>query len=754
MFKISQLPRRVGLGLLLSWACFSTIPTTAAERKKGNRDFQIVRERLVELAMGERVADSGTVLQLRRQLLPDGRWPGIDYRRLTTETREPGWHWKAAEHLRRLQVLAAACRRNAKEGHRDTVLQDASLRALEAWLRLDPSDGHPNNLVTRIQAPRMIGDVVLLLEPFLSKEQRRQSLSHIRRSWEGPGKWTGQNLLWRARAAMVGAVLTQDQVWMQDITDRVAQEVIAVVDPGQEGLQADSSFHQHGSQLYNGGYGLAYLRESSSWAELLRGTRWELSKSKVDLLAGALLDGSRWMVRGRVFDYGAMGRFITRPDAHHQARKLVSVCRTMRRLDPIRANAYDALTAYVTGRRPHLLEGNRHFWRSDFMVHRRTGFYVSVKMCSKRTVGTERCTGEGLRSYHTADGVTYILRHGGEYGDNERSVFPVWNWRRLPGTTCEQSTEPLATELEPEKHRFRKYKGATTFVGGVSDGQYGVAALDFVKYVDPFNERNAQDSSTKTVSARKAYFFFDQEFVCLGSAIEGFRGFPINTTVNQCLLRTTTRYQTRDGTCGTIGRGEDQVIQRPQWILHDAVGYVFPRSDTVHVSTSQRRGALRDVTREFFGHRNRGVWNDHVFCLYFNHGVRPKDGRYEYVVVPGVNEGSLRRYVANSPIVVLENSPHLQAVHHRNLHATGAAFYRRGEVVTPTGDRLAVNQPCAVLVVEGERESHISVASPAGEPRNVIVTWNGHQFPFRLLGGRDAGKSVTRLVAAVPESGK
>ena len=52
-------------------------------------------------------------------------------------------------------------------------------------------------------------------------------------------------------------------------------------------------------------------------------------------------------------------------------------------------------------------EGNIHFWRSDMTIHRRTGFYSSVRMASNRVVGAESwfffddaiiCLGAGIKN--------------------------------------------------------------------------------------------------------------------------------------------------------------------------------------------------------------------------------------------------------------------------------------------------------------------------------------------------------------------
>jgi hypothetical protein len=83
--------------------------------------------------------------------------------------------------------------------------------------------------------------------------------------------------------------------------------------------------------------------------------------------------------------------------------------------------------------------GHRHFWKSDYSVLRRaasvtqplsSSFMVSVRMVSSRTLNTECGNEEGKQGENLADGVTTVYVTGREF----ENIFPVWNWRLIPGT--------------------------------------------------------------------------------------------------------------------------------------------------------------------------------------------------------------------------------------------------------------------------------------------------------------------------------
>jgi chondroitin AC lyase len=120
---------------------------------------------------------------------------------------------------------------------------------------------------------------------------------------------------------------------------------------------------------------------------------------------------------------------------------------------------------------------------------------------------------EGLLNHHRGDGTNHISRTGDEYYD----MAPVFDFQKIPGTTVMQKPSL------PPPEEIQKL-GLTEFVGAVTDGEYGAVGFDFKSPHDP-------------LCARKSWFFFDQEYVCLGSGISTRQDLPVVTTLNQCLLR-------------------------------------------------------------------------------------------------------------------------------------------------------------------------------------------------------------------------
>ena len=133
---------------------------------------------------------------------------------------------------------------------------------------------------------------------------------------------------------------------------------------------------------------------------------------------------------------------------------------------------------------------------------------------------------------------------------------PVFDYQKVPATTVMQKPE-MPSEREIQK------LGQTDFAGAVTDGRYGAAAFDFKSPHDP-------------LCARKSWFFFDKEYVCLGSAISCDKELPVATTLNQCLLRDDVTIFSKNSK-SIIERGEAE-FEYVDWIFQDGRQATYSRS--------------------------------------------------------------------------------------------------------------------------------------------------------------------------------
>jgi chondroitin AC lyase len=283
------------------------------------------------------------------------------------------------------------------------------------------------------------------------------------------------------------------------------------------------------------------------------------------------------------------------------------------------------------------------------------------------------------------------------------------------------------------------YTGATTFVGGVSDGTLGAAGFDYA--------RNG-------VTGRKAWFFFDKEIVGLGAGISAAAGKPVYTSVNQCLAKGAVLVRTGAG-AAVQDFGIHRITQA-SWVWHDSVGYFFPDGgDSVFAGNSAQTGSWLSINTTGAA----AIITDTVFSLWLDHGTAPANATYAYGVIPGIGEDSLDAYGKSGACTVVSNTAALQAVRDNALGACGIIFYVPGTVALSDTLAVGVDRACAALVRESADSMEIAVSNPAGVACTVQVTatirlwgngavWNAQTAtttaPFILPGGLDAGGSVVQ----------
>ena len=726
----------LAFSLLVAVTVPSALPSLslAAETSSLHDEVRTVEKRIVALLLPRTGPARNSMLadaeKFASTVLADGSWPDIDYE---SKARSA---WVTAGHFQRVFALAAAYRTPGHEGFGAEGLGAEGLggmvhNALNFWLERDFQN--PNWWWNEIGIPRAAGQVLLLLGEVATPAQIQKGIEILERSrWR---KWTGQNLVWGVNNQILRGCLEKNPDVIGEAFQRMYEE-IRFAKVGQEGIQRDFSFHQHGPLLYSGGYGHPFTCDCSRLIAVAAGTAFQVPDEAMRALEGHVLDGVQWMVRGRVYDYSVVGREVTRRGKSAISKNpgswgydLVTAVEHLAKIAGPRQKEFSNFLARLrreSGAPP--LMGNRLFWRSDYMSHHRAGYATSVRMFSERTINAEFVNSEGGPTHHLADGLTYIYRTGEEYYD----IFPVWDWKRLPGVTCEAGLEPLTGNTV-------RAKGKTDFVGGVSDGLYGLAAMDLAR---------------RDLTAKKSWFYFDDCFVCLGAGITCGTDAPVITSLNQCHL--IGEVHTSAGG-GPVPVGEHE-LEGISWVYHDGVGYVFPDAARVHLKNEVQTGSW-----SLIGTGSSDEVRASVFSLWLDHGARPAAGRYEYVVVPDCSVDEIALRAQRPGLRILANSPQRQTVYNNDLDLLQVAFWEPGEALLDDSRnplRVEVDQPCLLMLRRSRDEVRLSISNPRNRPLTVMVKVNqrlrgpgceptdgaGTQIVFDLPGGDEAGRSVTRTL--------
>lgn len=658
--------------------CLALLLVTQGVSPASSADMALVKSRIIDAQTAASVSTSG-IASLRSSLAADGTWPDVDY------TSTAATNWSPGTHLTRLRTLARAHAKPQTSLTGDAALLADMHLALDAWISRDPTS--TNWYQNQISAPQLLGETMLLLEATLDVPRMTAGLDRISRAYvpraTNSGTNTGANRIDRAYASLMRGLLAEDLALVTESFLAIGDTILVTT---AEGVQPDQAYHQHGAQLHIQGYGFVFLSGTLRYADWARGTVFAFDPLQIRVLTDFMLDGVRWFIRGDTLDFTAAGRGLTRAGQATTAAGYRNFLTTALAIGSgYRAAELQTFSqrlvadvAAGTASPGTALSGHRHFWRSDSTTHHRPGFSTFLKFSSTRTLQPESGNGEGLKNLHLADGVTLIQRHGNEYDD----IMPVWDWRALPGTTTEQGNY----SLKPAKDWG--VAGTSTHAGGVTDGRDGSVAFRYERL---------------GVSALKSWFFLGDRMVALGTAIQApAAGFPVLSTVNQCLLKGPVTRATLGGEAVSHGTGALNISQL-RWVHHDGIGYYFPASPASAIVTSETRGGS---WQQINTTQSSAPVSRDVFSLQIDHGSAVTNGSYTYVAAPVASAAEM----PDAPVFtinIVRNDSTAQAVADESAGVTGANFWQPG-----TAAGISASAASCVLLREDAEFLELSLSDP------------------------------------------
>lgn len=239
---------------------------------------------------------------------------------------------------------------------------------------------------------------------------------------------TGENMVWEQQVVISRAVLQRNA----SMAARVFQLMWSHINiTTGDGVQADGSFHFHGAILYSGGYGADFALQLATYVNLAAGTMFAVTDAAMSVLDTYLLDGQQYFMRGPpsgashaaraqgsasklppfFYDISTKGREIVRPPDGNLAvpsQVFAAAFNSTAFLGSKRGSEYRGFLDRLGGREgAGAFKGTRHFYRSDYTAHHTGKFAFTLKMYSTRMYNNEITNGEGLESWHTADGALY-----------------------------------------------------------------------------------------------------------------------------------------------------------------------------------------------------------------------------------------------------------------------------------------------------------------------------------------------------------
>ncbi len=682
-------------------------------------DIEKLRKRFAMQLLDAPVSDE-RIKTLVETLQPDGRWPGIDY---VDTTRTAFQHER---HLSNMLALSIAYKKKGSPYKGNKQVRKAVHQALAFWLENDFIC--ENWWWNQIGTPNTMVSMLLILDRDLSQEESARMLKIAERgNMNASGARPSGDRIKIAGLQAKAALFKRDAQEVAMLMKIIEGEIKFSTG---RGMQHDFSFHHRTDWVNNTlSYGSGYAGAFIEWASNVADTEFRFSEQTVRLLIDYYIDGiCKQMVYGRISDPGILNRDIARPGEEKVWSP--SAPEKLRTLTNYRQAELENIICLRKGDSScEPVSFAKFFWRTDHFVFQRPNFYTSVRMYSTRNANMEMpYNGEGLMNHFRGDGTNYLSIRGDEY----KRLTPVYDWMKIPGATIVQ------LDKMPGESEIQKW-GLTDYVGAVTDGMYGAVGFDF-------------KSPHTGLAAKKAWFFFDKAYVCLGTNISSRMENPVLTTVNQCLLNGEVTVSDADGI--HLQEQGTRTKKEVRWVVHDKVGYYFLQKENVVLSNQRMEGSWKIANRQTTVPAD--IVRQDVFTLSIDHGQSPDNGGYAYMVIPSVDSRSVENRVEEEGAVVLANSSELQAVRHDGLNMAYAVFYKGGTL--RINDKIAVEIESPGMLMMKYNDSGeiqmLAVSDPTHFMKKLHLSVN-QKIDWAAQEGIqtewDKEKAFTRIVVDLPQ---
>jgi hypothetical protein len=320
-------------------------------------------------------------------------------------------------------------------------------------------------------------------------------------------------------------------------------------------------------------------------------------------------------------------------------------------------------------------------------------------MFSTRTKSGEKTNEENLLGSRQSDGRFYLVLKGDEYFG--RNIWPALDWTRLPGTTVEQKADTAS-----DVYGY----GTRTLAGGTGDGQNGVSAMDLAPLAS-------------ALTAKKAWFFFDDAIVFLTNSIRSSSANRVETIVNQVSTSSTP-------------------TRRNDWLHLDNVGYWFPTTSAgLQVSRETRTGTWASLG----GSTDTTAQSKPFVTMYVDHGATPMNETAEYAIVPNISSTAMATWAASRPLSVLMNNENLSAVRDNRTGNLGIAFWRNAAV-----EGISSSAASVIYITHNDDTMHVWAADPNANASGTFTliipgNWETTDVP--------ANRTSRSIVLTIPRNG-
>lgn len=472
-----------------------------------------------------------------------------------------------------------------------------------------------------------------------------------------------------------------------------------------EGLYEDGTFIQHIAIPYIGTYGVEMVELAADINLLLKDTELTIPQPILDVLPLWVFKTYLPALYRGGFMTMFMGRGGYKRDPYYygracvlnlyhiadllppsQQQSLIQACRDMLLTDKYIAGPYEKMDpmpiivrtveaiANETEPSTNDIPFSIVYAAGDKVVHQmekaRFGLSMSSNRIGKYEAFITAVNAENTIAWYMGDGMTYLYTPDDtmQYVSYIRKINPYL----VPGTTVDKmQREPIKSDMVLFSHSPKAVEIARAG-GATLKGLYSVAGMQLLGFKGD-------------LYAKKAWFMFDEEIVCLGT--------DIHQQPQREVLTVIENRQTN----------EPISLHRKYAYLPNVAGYYFPERTKPIVRTTD------NSCQE----------------MYISHGIAPSNGHYAYTLLPCYTEIQTQTYATHPKTRILANNTIVQAVSKDDLGIIAAYFYAAGKVGVLQSDGAA-----AVMMQQSSDTLTIAISDPTWERKTQQLTIKGY---YQLL---------------------
>lgn len=606
----------------------ATLSITATMAMSEKEEIDLIKSRYCDF-YAEKAPKEVTIKQYLDSLnLKSGAWCDIDY----ASTIGSGWRTK--EHtLRTMHMAQFYVKGDAVKTTMFTrqELSKAIHSAWAYWFREKPfctTNWYPNKL----SCPHELGISFMLMQGEMSKEESINAVKLVFNKSQLAK--TGSNLIYVANTALMQGIFQNNPALVRRATDAIAS-TIYIAKSGEDAIQSDFSYHLHGAQQQMGNYGREAIISLAPFCQVLTGTSFDFSDEKKEILLNLITQGFRWFMWEGYLDMNGSGRQYG-PDMFKfkGGTILDASARIAQAGTPQQRADVAQMIKENSGESKNKLIGQKHFDKSDCVIHRTQDWVTSLRMHSTRVKATEMSGNDNRRGFFAPDGSLFTYVDGGDY----ENAAVLWDWCKIPGITCYESDNPLI--VSPfATGGGRPIKNNSNFVGACTDGTQGIASMILNKDKQQY---------------RKSWIITPQFILCMGSDLREASGkSTLTTSVEQRLL---------DGELSVLSgkkwsRIDDKLVLSREGLRlhHDKSGYIILDDNECKASVESRSGNWTDITYGLDPMDASGK----MVSIFVRHKSQP--GSYKYLILPNMTQREVAKFDTDK-IEIITNSKNLHLV--------------------------------------------------------------------------------------------